>query len=77
MICFSCRRKLEVGDLYIRDTLGGYCDSETPGGTEVDVLLGSVFSGTSDGQILFCEDCTVIRPDGRYLFETVCGDEGE
>lgn len=76
MICFSCKRELEVGDLYIKDTLGGYCDgAETPGGSEIDALLGGVFSGTGDGTIIFCEDCTETTPDGRYRFETVYGDE--
>lgn len=77
LTCFGCKRVLEVGDLYIKDTLGGYCESgETPGGSEVDALLGAVFSGTGDGSIIFCEDCTELTPDGRYLFETVYyGDE--
>lgn len=75
--CFGCHRELEVGELYIKDTLGGYCESETPGGSEIDAMLGELFSGTTDGNIIFCEDCTEKREDGRYLFETVYGDEGE
>ena len=76
MQCFGCKRQLEVGDLYIKDTLGGYAEGgETPGGSEVDVLLGQMFSDTSDGSIIFCEDCTERSDDGRYMFDTVYGDE--
>lgn len=76
MKCFGCKRELEVGDLYIKDTLGSFAElDETPGGSEVDALLGQVFSGTSDGSIILCEDCTEQSDDGRYMFDTVYGDE--
>lgn len=76
MKCFGCGRELEMGDQYIKDTLGGFAEGgPTPGGSEVDALLGQALSGTSNGSIVFCENCTEKTEDGRYLFETVYGDE--
>ena len=76
LTCFGCKRVLDVGDLYIKDTLGGFATGgETPGGSEIDELLGKAFSGTADGSIILCENCTERSDDGRYLFETVYGDE--
>ena len=76
MKCFGCGRTLEVGDQYIKDTLGGFTESdETPGDSKVDALLGAALSGTTDGTIIFCEDCTEHDDSGRYLFDAVYGDE--
>lgn len=72
IVCFGCKRSLRSGDLYIRDTLGGFATGgETPGGSEVDELLGQALSGTDDGSLIFCQDCTEESPEGRYQFETV------
>lgn len=79
MICAGCRRELEVGDLYIVDTASGFLDTEaTP---EIDGLIADIFggddtlSGAAGGKVVFCEDCTDKTKDGRYLFDTVYGDE--
>jgi hypothetical protein len=73
--CFGCQRELEVGDYYIEDTASGFC--ETDANPAVDGLIAELFGGSTSGKVVFCEDCTHTTADGRYLFETVYGDEDE
>jgi hypothetical protein len=70
MRCGDCKRELEVGDLYIKDTASGFIKQDTT--PEIDGLIAEIFGG-SGGKIVFCEDCT--QEGGDYLFETVYGDE--
>jgi hypothetical protein len=72
MICAGCRRELEVGDQYIKDTASGFTGG---GNSAFDGLISEIMGGTG-GEIFFCEDCTTTTSDGKYLFETVYGDEG-
>ena len=74
MRCGGCGRELEVGDRYIKDKASGFMKREA-GETdpEIDALVGEILSGTTSGEVIFCEDCT--EDGGDYLFDTVYGDE--
>ena len=72
MKCFGCQRQLEVGDQYIKDTASGFTDAEAS--PDIDGLIADLFGGVG-GEVVFCEDCTDKTSDGRYLLDTVYGDE--
>jgi len=67
MICAGCNRKLEVGDLYIEDSVSGFLKTEE--NPIVDDIVASIFPGSGGNKIVMCEDCT--QPGGDYMFETV------
>lgn len=71
MKCADCQRELEPGDRYIKDTPSGYIDTEAD--PMIDGLISEIMGG-SGGELIYCEDCT--EPGGKYLFDTVYGDEG-
>lgn len=73
MQCAGCNRELEVGDRYIKDSASGFMAAfGDDGNAEFDGLIAQILGGT-DGEIIYCEDCT--ESGGDYLFETVYGDE--
>ena len=70
MNCGGCKRELNPGDRYIRDTPSGFIDQPSLG-PELEGLMAEIFCGKGD-EIVFCEDCT--EPGGKYAYETYIGD---
>jgi hypothetical protein len=70
MNCAGCRRELEVGDHYIKDSASGFTGAD-PNPT-IDGLIAEIMGG-AEGEVVFCEDCT--EEGGDYLFDTFYGDE--
>jgi hypothetical protein len=73
--CAGCQKELEVGDRYIEDTASGFIGKES--NPEIDSLVADIMggdaSGSTEGKVVFCDDCTVSG--GDYLFETYWGDD--